>query len=1103
MIMWYEVFKFELKYRLKRPDTYLFFLFLLLFALFGVEFVFQGIDLGLVKKNAPLVIAKSMGAITGLSMLIASMIMGVPVLRDFQYDTASLIYVNPISKKDYLLGRYLGSLAVLIFIFSGLLFGMILGEYMPWVDPNEYMPFRFVNYLQPFCWVTLPTFFFGASIFFVSGALSKKLMVVYTQGIAIFVIFMLTKAITNETLQAILDPFSLTTLTKASEHWTVEERNTLLIPDTGVMLYNKLSWILLGLASLAFGYSKFQLNVVSAKASKNKPKQTDKAAPSLVNLNANLLATTPVYHFQAQFNQLFLNAWFHTYFILKQSSFWAIVLCSFIIIIINSVNLGTIYGVDSYPTTFLIIEELQEMSIYFFIIILVFYSGEIMWKEKEAKLNLIYDATPLNSFVKLMSKFLGLLIIYAILMFALIGAGILFQTINGYFHYKLGVYFSGFFLEIFPFLALYTFAALFFQALTGHKFIGIIATLVFAMINVLIGVFGVEQVLLNFGGHSLARYSEMNDYGHFLKPYLFVKTYWAIVGILLLIIAAILIERGTETHLKRRWKAGREQLGKPLTTFSIFLLLLLIGIGGYIFYNTNVLNEFWTQSKKERFRADYEKTLKQFEYIEQPKIIATNLKVELYPSERAYEIDGEYILANSSNKPIRDIHIQKVIEADVKLTDIRFNQANTVNKIHSKFDYHIYTLQYPLMPGDSLKMYFSQRLTPKGFEANPSFSGVLYNGTFFNNNILPSFGYRKKYELQDEAIRKSYNLPPRITKAKRDNDKELANARTGSDSDGTTLEMIIGTEAPQTAVTSGNLVRQWSEKSRNYFHYKTDQPIINFYSIVSADYTIVKDAYISSEPPLDNAIDLEIYYHKGHEYNLSRMMESMKMSLDYCSKNFSPYRYKQIRIMEFPRYWEFAQSFPNAVPFSEAIGFILDIDDEQDVDMAFYITAHELAHQWWGLQLEAANVQGQNMILETLAQYTAIMILKEKYPEEKIKQFLLLQLEDYQKGKRRAKKEELPLILVENEEHLYYAKGAINMYAFQKYIGEEQVNLALRNFLSEWHTFNKPNKPNRYTTTEDLMNHFRAVTPDSLQYIITDLFETVKYYDVQTEEIIE
>ena len=1087
--MWTEFFTFEIKYRLKRPETYLFFLFLFLFSLFGVEFVFQGIDLGLVRKNSPLVIAKSMGAITGLSMIVASMIMGVPILRDFQYDMASLIYLNPISKKDYLLGRFLGSFVVLLFIFSSVLWGMMLGEFMPWADPREYLSFQLINYLQPFFWVALPILFFGASVFFVTGALSKKLMVVYTQGVILFVLFMLTKGITDETLQALLDPFSLTTLSKASEGWNVNDRNARLIPVSGIMLFNKLFWIALGLSVLAIGYFRFQLIVLTGKSSNKKPQQKIQIATE--HFNKSLPSVTPVFHFKAQVVQLLLNAWFHSLSILKLTSFWAIILCCFSIIFVNSVSLGASYGVNSYPTTYLIIEDLQEMSIYFFMIILVFYSGEIMWKERDVKFDLIHDSTPLNRFVNLSSRFLGLLLIYALVLLSLIVAGLLFQTFNGYYRYELDVYFFGFFLEIFPFLALYTFAALFFQALTGSKFMGMLATITFAIINVAISQFGLEHVLLNFGGHALTRYSDMNGYGHFLTAYFWVKTYWGLFGVLLLILASILMANGQETGLKKRWMSGLKQIGKPVAALSMVCAGLFIGIGGYIFYNTNILNECWTKSEENNFRSDYEKSLKQFEYIPQPKIVAVNLKIDLFPSKRAYKITGYYVVTNTSQVPIREIRVQKLIESKVELTEVAFDRKVTTNNEYKKYHYTIYELSQPLAPGDALKMNFRQTLQPEGFEADGPGTEVVYNGTFFDNAMLPGFGYQKKYELQDEDDRIDFGLAPRLQKSKRDDARELVNARSGSDSDGVTLDIIIGTEAPQTALTSGDLVAKWNKHGRNYFHYKTDQRIINFYPVLSANYEIRRENCIPSGNSPDELVALEIYYQKGHEYNLNRMTESMKMSLDYYSTHFSPYQYKQLRIVEFPRYRTFAQSLPGIIPFSEAIGFVMDIHDEKDVDMAFFITAHEVAHQWWGMQLEAANVQGQNMILETLAQYAALMVFKEKYGDEKVQQFLKLQLEEYLETGLKSKKEELPLALVENEEHLYYNKGALNMYELQQRIGEKNINRALQHFLKDWRSFNNPQKPDRYSTTLDLITHFRKVTPDSLQYVVTDLFERV------------
>ena len=123
-----------------------------------------------------------------------------------------------------------------------------------------------------------------------------------------------------------------------------------------------------------------------------------------------------------------------------------------------------------------------------------------------------------------------------------------------------------------------------------------------------------------------------------------------------------------------------------------------------------------------------------------------------------------------------------------------------------------------------------------------------------------------------------------------------------------------------------------------------------------------------------------------------------------------------------------------------------------------------------------------------------MMVLKQKYSEEKVRQFLELQKDKYLEGKHRESGKEPSLAMVENQEYIYYAKGAINMYEFQKAIGEENVNKALRHFLEDWNTTNGKLKmtTNRYATTQDLLGYYRDVTPDSLQYIVVDLFEKVK-----------
>ncbi|NJB69911.1 hypothetical protein GGR42_000373 [Saonia flava] len=1042
------------------------------------------------KKNSPIVIAKTMGAITGIFMILASMIMGVSVLRDFQYNIESLLFSSPIHKKDYLLGRFLGSFTVLLFAFTGILFGMILGEFMPWNNPDELLAFNALVYIKMFLFITLPTLFFGAALFFVTGALTRNLMVVYTQGIFLFVVFMLTKAINNEFWQAILDPFSLTTTTFVTKSWSALEKSTEDLPYFGALLYNKLFWFSLGIVALIYGYKKFNFNVVKEKRSKRK--QTVAFKKTTTNDTIVIPDSKKHYGLGSKWTQLkqFTRFYFTTIF--KQASFWCIVICGMIIILINSVNLGTVYGVDSYPATYFIVEELKETSMYFFLILLVFYSGELVWKERGAKLDLIYDATPMSSFMKLLGKYIGLNLIYVVLMLALICSGIIFQTVSGYYDFEFQIYFFGFFLEILPFLALYTCIAFFIQSVVNHKFVGIMMVIIFFIANIALGLFGFDHDLYFFGGSALGAYSDMNGYGHFLKPYLLIKSYWFLFGILLLIIGSLVNVRGTETNLVKRLKGSKYRLSKPLFKLASVVCVLFIAIGSYILYNTNVLNTYWTDSQVTEFRVAYEKELKQFEYIPQPKIVDVNLQLELYPATRDYTIEGYYLLKNNTTEVIKSIHIQKLLEENITLNRVSFEVGFTVDNQYEKFDYAIFNLNTALKPGDTIKMHFKQSFRTKGFESGNSNVNINNNGTFFNNTDLPTIGYNRKYELNDEDERKAYILPKRPNKANRNDVNELKNARSGSDSDGINFEMIIGTSKDQTALVPGNLLRKWTENNRNYFHYKMERPMINFYSIVSAEYEIKKDKWMTKDF-IPQPVDLEIYYHKKHDYNIDRMMTSMKASLDYYGKNFSPYQYEQLRIMEFPRYAQFAQSFPGTIPFSESIGFVLDIDDEKDVDMVFYITAHEIAHQWFGMQVEAANIKGHLMILETLSQYAAMMVLKQQYAEEKLLHFLEHQKEVYKKGKDREAINEPSLSMVENQDYIYYAKGAINMYEFQKAIGEENVNKAIRSFLEDWNTTNGKLKmtTDRYATSQDLLGYFREVTPEHLQYLVTDLFEKV------------
>jgi len=227
------------------------------------------------------------------------------------------------------------------------------------------------------------------------------------------------------------------------------------------------------------------------------------------------------------------------------------------------------------------------------------------------------------------------------------------------------------------------------------------------------------------------------------------------------------------------------------------------------------------------------------------------------------------------------------------------------------------------------------------------------------------------------------------------------------------------------------------------------------------------------------------------------MIESVRDSIDYYTEHFGPYQHQQMRIVEFPRYRSFAQSFANTVPFSEEMGFTTDLRDKENIDIAYYVTAHEVAHQWWGHQVGAANVQGNAIISESLSQYAALMVMKEKYGEHKLRKFLSYELDTYLRGRTGESVEEMPLLRSENQQYIHYQKGAVVMTAVRDTLGEEKLNNALAKFLGKYKYQSKP-----YPTSLNLLDYIVRDADEQQKSYITSMFENIGIYDLKTTDVV-
>ncbi|WP_421875991.1 ABC transporter permease/M1 family aminopeptidase [Marinoscillum sp.] len=1096
-----EFIKFELNYRFNRPVTYIYFLivFLMSFLATATDVVRAGGSGGKVMENAPVVITALMLAIMIFAIFITSAVMGVPVLRDFEHKTDSMVFTTPVSKWQYLSGKFIGSFIIVLLISSGLLFGTMFGQAFqwPWKDNmDNLMAFNFMYYWNPYVVFVLPNLFIFSAIFFLGGSLGKRMTVVYAQGIILFMGYLVAQTflaeLDNQNLAALLDPFGFGALAVTTQYWTVAEQNSQFIPFSDFILYNRLIWGAVGIASLVFLFIRFNFQL-AGNASRKTKKKGSRAERELKDQIIETPAVQQIFGLSAQITQIRSLSWFYFRWIVKQVPFISIALAGVAFVFVIAFVGGTgAYDIELYMTSSRAVDMIGIFNL-FFIIITVFYTGEIVWKERDVKMNLIYDALPFPNYVSMASKFLGMVLMSIFILIMLMTCGILIQLIKGYPVIEWNVYLTDLFGDTLLLMILYLILGLFIQALVNHKFVGFGLMFAFYISMIVLSEVGIEHAMFYFGRASVGNYSEMNQYGHYLTPFSWFNLYWFGLAAVFYAVAILFTVRGIDSSFIVRLKLGKQRLTKNALITIVGALIVFAGSGAFIYYNTNVLNEYQNSDDGKADRARYERTLNQYEWIAQPKIIDTYVEVDLFPKTRDFKAAGYYVLKNKSTETIDQIHIQKSVDGQLE-TNLSFEGGFSVDTSYDDFKYVIFNLDNPLAPGDSVKMNFDVTFTTVGFKESGSNTDVIYNGTFFNNtSYFPSIGYNSGFELGSDDDRKEQDLEVKERMMETDDPRGIAQSLFGDDADKISFEVKISTDSSQIAIAPGYLQDKRYEGDRVYYHYKMDTPMVNFYSIVSADYEVIKDTW---QPPVDTLpeVNLEIYYNKGHEYNTERMMNGMKEALTYYTNNFSPYQFRQLRIMEFPKYRSFAQSFANTVPFSEGIGFIQQIKTN-DVDLPFYVTAHEVAHQWWGHQVTEAGVKGNAMLSETLSQYSALMVMKKNFKPEIIKEFLKHELNSYLMGRTFEQKKEMPLYQVEGQGYIHYRKGSLVMYALQDYIGEDSVNAALKRFNQDWAFKDAP-----YPTSKDLISYYREVTPDSLQYIITDMFETITLFENKTTE---
>nr|HET7859156.1 ABC transporter permease [Caldimonas sp.] len=1104
---------FDFVRRLKATSTWVYFVLYavlggLWMAAAGGALSSAGVSFGdKIYINGPSALALTIGILGFIGITVIGSVSGRAVQQDFEAGIHPFFFSAPIGKRDYFFGRLVGAWATLVMIFVGVGAGLFIGSHWPGVDAARLAASpSWQSFARPYLIELIPNVLWLGGCFFVLAALTRQMAPVYVAGVIALVGYLfavnLLGDMENKTLAALVDPSGVNAVDVFTRYWSVAQKNEEQIPFAGVIVWNRAIWVGIGALVTLLGYRAFRMETVAPTLRRGGKKKAvdDVEGAAVGSASAHavpLPRATPDRSTAAYARMLPGLARLYLGEILKSPRFLTIVLGGVLLVASNASTLGAIYGTNTYPLTYKVLDVVGGLFNVFVLIVTAIYSGELVWRERDAKMDDIADSMPAPTWLAFLAKFATVVVLQVVLLAVVMVCSIAVQLLHGFTRIEIGQYLMQLFVLQLSGDILIAVLAFAVHTLVDNKYIGHFLVGIVFLVVLQLPSFGFEDRLYLYASAPPLVYSDLNGWGHFLPAVFWFRLYWFAFAALLMVLSYALWVRGREVRLAARLRIAATRTRAPVRAVAAVAAVVFVATGAWIWHNTHVVNPFVSKHDGRRLAAEYEKRYKRLFGAPQPRITAVDVSVDLHPERQLARISGTLAIANKSGVPIRDVYVLYPRRARARA--IAFGVAAKLADEAPEMRWHHYVLEQPLAPGATTDFRFDLDYGAQGFSNEGADPVVLGNGTFLNagltpeTSLIPSFGYGEDGELSSDRERKEFGLAPKPRMHDLNDQQQVMQNALTRDADFVDYQAHFCTSADQLPVTSGYVVKDTTENGRRCIDYRMDSKIAAIYSFVSARYAVKKDVWHG--PQGDVAIEID--YHRGHEYNLERMVAGVQDALAYYTKHWGPYQHKIVRIVEFPRFSRgggFAESFPNTVPFNEAIGFTAKVDDRDpnDIDYPYFVTAHEVAHQWWAHQEVPANVQGAEFITESLSEYGALMVLKTRYGDARMHRFLKYELDGYLRGRGFESKQEQPLVRADGAQYVHYQKGSIELYALQDAIGEQAIDDAIAAFLKRWKFAGPP-----YARSVDLIAEFRRVTPKDLQPLIDDLFETITLYDVR------
>ena len=472
-------------------------------------------------------------------------------------------------------------------------------------------------------------------------------------------------------------------------------------------------------------------------------------------------------------------------------------------------------------------------------------------------------------------------------------------------------------------------------------------------------------------------------------------------------------------------------------------------------------------------RKDYwRKNLATWKDVPVPALTAVDLDLDLDPQDHSFHAHGTYEIANQHDAPLRWIPMT----AGDEWKDVSWTMNDKEYKPDNRSLLYVFTPPKELAKGEKVKIGFSyDGRFPQGISKNGKGvsefilpSGVVL--TSFTPSFAPVVGYLEQVGIEDDNKYESRQYPDDFYKG-------LTDPAFGA-AWGFRTHLRITAPEEYTINSVGVLEKDEVANGKRTVEWRSDHPV-RFFNVVAGKWAVRQGQGTA------------VYYHPSHTYNIDEISEALDAARKYYSEWFWPYPWKELKLSEFPNLSTYAQGFPTDITFSEGIGFLTRSDAVSE--LAFLVTAHESAHQWWGNILTPGKGPGGNILAEGMAHFsTALLFEQVKGPRGRI-EFLKNIEHRYELARRQDS--ERPLVKIDGSENgdttVTYDKGGWVFWMLLQHMGRKQALAGLQEFIKEYH--DGPDFP----VLQDFVEVMRRYAPDKTAF---DAFVKQWFFEVVVPE---